>query len=983
MLFKLETKDNFILEGGKKIWLVKSGEVNVYRTRLLSDGSYGRKEWLFSVEKGCMMAGFDYRSGGRFKITASALPEAELEEKNLDFLYENNDDPVMADFHAALVDGWAKNLTFALLGYKLPPNNLEFLYASENLKLSSGSCYGARTGEVLWIKLIEGEIDILSSYAAFFKGHSGYFPVTDRFWFKINSSGFDSGPVVELAGDSALSEGDPASAGQPVVTALDTRQFLSLTKERSSFDAFHSIFLWLLIEKHENESAEEYARLLKKCSRDAAIVDNSFALFASIIDSEFDETARKYDATDGLAAACMMIGDAAGIKMKIPPAATDNELSVSDFIERIACVSMVRYRKVLLRDDWWNKDAGPLLVFCEDGRPAALIPSSFKGYKLYLPGSARPVAVDAKKAAMVSGFAYMFYRPLPMRSLTIADIGSYVLGAGVFRDSIMMAFAGIVIGIINMLLPMASGIAFDSLIPEIERSQMLQMTLILISASVCLFLFQLFRSVAVMRFENKLDASLQAAVWDRLIALPAPFFRKFSTGDLAMRAMSVNTVRQTISTTIFSSLLTGSFSVLNFLLLFYYNMKLAFVAVALTMLAVFFYTSVLIIQYNYSKKIIKLEGKLSGLVFSIITAIAKFRVAGAEKRAFGLWASLFKEKKGVRVYILNNLTAVFNSVYISVCTGVFFWCIINYPGENSVMSSGTFVAFNSAFTAFFSSIIEISTSMMSFLNVFILYDRARPILEAVPEFDAGGEDPGELNGAVEISGVTFKYEGGLINILNDISLSIKPGEFAAIVGPSGSGKSTLMRLLLGFDRPVSGSIFYDGCDLRAIDIRAVRRQIGAVLQNSQLMAGTILSNIIGSSMLTIDDAWEAAERAGLAGDIKMMPMQMHTVISEGASCISGGQKQRILIARALVKKPRIILFDEATSALENKTQAVVSESLEKLRATRIVVAHRLSTIIKADKIYVIDGGRLIESGTYDELMKYGGEFKKLAERQII
>jgi len=484
-----------------------------------------------------------------------------------------------------------------------------------------------------------------------------------------------------------------------------------------------------------------------------------------------------------------------------------------------------------------------------------------------------------------------------------------------------------------------------------------------------------------MRFENKVDASLQAAVWDRLLALPVPFFRKFSTGDLAMRAMSINTIRQTISGTVFSTFLTGTFSVFNFFLLFYYNMKLAIISVALTAVAMLIYLAIMVLQYKYSKLTMDLEGKLSGLVFGLINGVAKFRVAGAESRAFGLWAKLFKEKKEIPVYMLTNVMEVFNSVYMLMCTGIFFWCIITYADDKS-MTAGSFVAFNSAFSTFFSGMISISSSMMSFLNVYTLYERAKPILETVPEFDEAKEDPGELNGGVEISGVTFKYEGSLTPALNDVSISVKPGEFVAIVGPSGSGKSTLIRLLLGFDKPLSGAILYDGHDLSGVDVRAVRRQIGVVLQNGQLMSGNIMSNIIGTSTLTIEDAWNAARSAGVAEDIENMPMGMHTMISEGASTISGGQKQRLLIARALVKKPRIIIFDEATSALDNKTQSIVSESLENLHATRVVIAHRLSTIIKADRIFVVENGRVIENGNYEELIKRNGLFKKLAERQI-
>lgn len=958
MTIELNPRDNFILDGSAKAWIVAEGAVNVFAARTAADGSFGRKIWLFSVSKGDMLAGFDLRPGATFRIVACAAPLAELEEKPLAFLSGSRLGDERSSM-AGLLDRWAENISFALVGHKLPPKSLKFLAPGEAVELEDTFSYGARPGEVLWIKLLEGEAETLGSYTAFFKGHAGRFPVTNRFWFKINSSG-------EAA---------------PAVSAERTAEFLETSDVASSVAAFHSIVQWLLIEKIENAEADEKARLEKREARDGEAVERALSGFAAIVDGRFGSYSSKTTDGEEFSEACRLVGEACGIQIVIPPAIKKGE-KTDDPVAETASLSMVRHRKVLLRDQWWKQDSGPLLGYLENGRPAALIPESATRYRMTVPGEGRSCIVGRAEAAELSGFAHMFYRPLPARPLTIGDIGAYSLKAGILKDAAMMVAAGTALSLINMLTPMATGIAFDSLIPEIERSQMAQMTVILISASLCVMLLQFFRAVATMRLENRVDASLQSAVWDRVLALPATFFRKFSTGDLTMRAMSVNIIRQTISGTFFSSLLTGTFSTLNFLLLFYYDMKLAMVAAGLTLCAALFYGAALLLQYKYSRRSTELEGRIASLVFGVVTGIAKFRVAGAEKRAFGLWAKLFKEKKEIPLYVLDNVMSVFNSVYTLVCSIIFFWFVINYPQHGKIMSSGTFTAFNSAFTTFFAATTELSASMMTVLNVFALYERAKPILETVPEFDEAKEDPGELNGAVEISGVTFRYEGALAPALNDVSISVRPGEFAAIVGPSGSGKSTLIRLLLGFDRPQAGSILYDGQDLSGIDVRAVRRQIGVVLQNGQLMAGTILSNITGSTTLTIEDAWAAAKSAGLEEDIGMMPMGMHTMISEGASTISGGQKQRILIARALVKKPRIIIFDEATSALDNRTQAAVSESLENLHATRIVIAHRLSTIIKADRIFVIENGRLVETGNYEELMKRGGLFSRLAARQI-
>ncbi|MPM89484.1 Leukotoxin export ATP-binding protein LtxB [bioreactor metagenome] len=281
------------------------------------------------------------------------------------------------------------------------------------------------------------------------------------------------------------------------------------------------------------------------------------------------------------------------------------------------------------------------------------------------------------------------------------------------------------------------------------------------------------------------------------------------------------------------------------------------------------------------------------------------------------------------------------------------------------------------------SMVSLSESLISANIVIPLYQKAKPILETLPEYDETKINPKPLTGSIEVSHVSFRYNENGPLILKDISLQINEGDYAAIVGTSGCGKSTLFRVLLGFEKPEMGKVYYNGQDLSKVDIRMVRKQIGVVLQNGQLMTGNIFSNITGSNpFLTIDDAWEAARMAGIEEDIKEMPMGMHTIITEGSGAISGGQKQRLMIARAIINKPKIIYFDEATSALDNRTQAIVSDSLDRLQATRVVIAHRLSTIINCNKIFVMDQGRIVESGTYQELMDRQGLFTELAKRQL-
>jgi len=963
-MIELNSKDIFLPEGSKNLWTIDKGKINVFCVIIEPDGSFGRRNWLFTLECGDILIGFDYKGNEKYKIIALAHPYATLAKDSVEYLREDIADKDKLLEKAKLLQRWAENLTFALMGEKLPPKDLKFIEEGENIQLSLLGSYGARPGKVLWLKLVKGEAEAISSYMAYFKGHYGYFPVTNRFWFKFYNES---------------STGDEAGC-DPEVCSYSSEEFLKFTGIAESIVSFHAIFLWMLFEKTENFFFGEDARLKKKIEYDSKLFSQSLTDFVSIVNGDDDETIIKISGGEALFNVCELVGSAAGINVVIP-AYLKKADSKLEPISEIARASMVRHRKVILRDEWWTKDAGPIVAFRDGAQPVALIPRSAFEYEIHDPEKGIVSKVTAKIAAELTGIGYVFYRPLPNRALTLRDISIYSIKCQIIPDVLMMLFAGIVLSLINMIIPIATNIAFDSIIPDVERSQMVQMTLILISSAVCVFLFQFVRSMATLRVETKIDASLQAAVWDRLLSLPAPFFRKFSTGDLAMRAMSINTIRQTISGTVLNSVMSGVFTVFNFFLLFYYNFKLAGMAVLMTFIAVVFYLVTMLIQLKFSKIAMRLDGELSSLIFALINGVAKFRVAGAESRAFNLWAKLFKKKKEIKVYMISNVTAVFNTVYSLVCSGVFFWWIINYASDDP-MSTGSFVAFNSAFSTFFSGMVQISSSMMALLNVFTMYERAKPILETVPEFDEAKEDPGELNGAVEISRATFRYAPELPPVLKDVSISVKPGEFVAVVGPSGSGKSTLIRLLLGFDKPEVGTILYDSHDLASVDIRAIRRQIGVVLQNGQLMVGTILSNISGSSNVGVEEVWEAARSAGMADDIEAMPMGLHTMISEGAGSVSGGQKQRILIARALVKKPRIIIFDEATSALDNIAQSAVSDSLEKLHATRIVIAHRLSTIIKADKIFVVENGAVVESGNYEQLIKNDGLFRKLAERQL-
>jgi ATP-binding cassette subfamily C protein len=630
--------------------------------------------------------------------------------------------------------------------------------------------------------------------------------------------------------------------------------------------------------------------------------------------------------------------------------------------------------------DWWRKDLGPLLAFRTDGdRPVALVADG-TGYLLTDPTTGSRCRVNDQVAASLSRGGLMFFSSLPAGKLGFRDLLQFSL-VGSRRDYRRLVGFGLAGGALGMVSPFVTRLLVDSVLPSAKRSELLQLVLMLALTAIGVAAFAFSRGLAANRIRTRLGNNMQAAVIDRLLSLPTPFFREHEAGDLAQRAMGIENILQKISGTAESAVFGWVFGLFSLFYLFFLDLGLGLLAVLLVGLKLMW-----TLGLNYRALLLqrsgaKLSGEIASRVFQILNGIAKLRSQGAENRAFALWATLFSRQKSldVRVRRVGVTLGTIDGAYGLVCSMAMFAAVAFLMPD---MRPGEFISFSAAFGQFIGATMALSTALTGMLAVIPMYERALPILEAVPESADSAQAPGLLSGAIDVSGVSFRYNADGPDVLKNLSISIGAGEFVALVGPSGCGKSTLCRLLLGFEKADSGAIYFDGQDLAGLDRVAVRRQIGVVLQNGQLTAGDIFSNIVGASRLSMDDAWEAVKLAGMESDLRSMPMGMHTMISEGGSTISGGQKQRLMVARAIVRKPKILLFDEATSALDNTTQAIVTNSIATLRATRIVVAHRLSTIIGADRIFFIEQGRVVETGTFQQLMQLNGCFKALAERQL-
>jgi NHLM bacteriocin system ABC transporter ATP-binding protein len=740
--------------------------------------------------------------------------------------------------------------------------------------------------------------------------------------------------------------------------------------------------------RSERLATGQRVTIQRACARLAAALQGGNGLVPNPVEGRSDPAA--IGGLGALLECCRRVGLEIGVDIRAP-SESENANSMRDPFAAIMRNSRLRSRKVALTEEWWRHDHGPLVAFrAEGGGPVALIRRG-RRYLIHDPLQAVDVGVDQpvdeEAALTLAPFAHTIYRPFPDGPLGAGSLLRFAL-RGCRRDFLVVALMAGVVTIVGMVPALATSHLFNNVIPRAQRSQLWQITMLLVVCALANVGFSIARGIALLRIHQRMGTGVQAAVWDRLMRLPLTFFRPYTAGDLATRAMSVDAIQQVISGVTITAILSGLFSLGNLFLMFSLSATMAWRALVFLALAVAVNLVGGLMQRVPERAMLKLRAKTSGLVLQLLTSISKLRIAGAEARAFSQWVDRFSEQRRSQLQVrsISNWLNAFNAAFPVLATVLIFMAGLPLLGSAEALSrlqTGDFLAFGAAFSGCLGAVLGGCRGLVDSLSSIALYDQARPILETPPETQSGKSDPGLLTGEIEIQHAVFRYSKDGPLTLRDVSLHIKPGEFVAFVGPSGSGKSTLLRLMLGFESPESGSIFFDGQEIRGLDIQEVRRQMGVVLQNGRLIVGDVFRNIVGSANATQEEAWEAARLAGVADDIKAMPMKMHTVIGEDASTLSGGQRQRLMIARAIVNRPRILLFDEATSALDNRTQAIVTASLEGLRATRVVVAHRLSTIAKADRIYVIERGRIVQQGTYGQLIQEKGAFYELAQRQMV
>ncbi|MBO7675757.1 MAG: ATP-binding cassette domain-containing protein [Atopobiaceae bacterium] len=709
---------------------------------------------------------------------------------------------------------------------------------------------------------------------------------------------------------------------------------------------------------------------------DSQMTDRAYAELAESVTAAHASHAALQDdvaLVDGAARACLRY---CGVE---PGNVPDDVTDMQQRLEYLCRPSGTMWRRVCLDGQWYKNAFGPLLAQLDTGETVALLPKKLGGYSFVDPTTDERVRVGKSTAARILPDAMYFYRPLPARPLKVRDLLKFIFMVFDVHDYLLVFAAAMAATIMGMLPAWANQVVFSVVVPSGQEELIAPIAMLLLGVSVSTVLIGICRNLVTDRLVMKIDIVAEAAAFARMLSLPTSFFKDRSGGELGERVSQVSLMVQNLASMLLGAGLTTFLSFAYIVQIGVYAPSLAVPALVVLFVQIAFAFVTMFVTSYYDVQTIEKQTKLSGTVTALLNGMQKIKLSGAEDRAFAKWAhgyagyarSLYNRPMLVRVLpAIGSLIGMLGTIAIYAIAG------------STAVAVADYMSFNVAYGGLMAGVTMLMGMIDPIAQLGPMLNVVRPLLETAPEVVDGKPSVSSLSGGIEVSGVSFRYGPEEPYILRDLSFRVKPGEYVGIVGRSGCGKSTIIRLLMGFEVPERGTIMFGPYDSSKVDAGSLRRNMGVVTQNGKLFMGDIASNItIASPMATLDDAWEAAELAGIADDIRQMPMGMQTIVTEGGGGISGGQRQRIMIARAICGKRRILLFDEATSALDNMAQRHVSDSLDTLNCTRLVVAHRLSTVRHCDRIMVVDGGCIAEEGTFDELIARGGLFAELVARQ--
>jgi len=938
-LIALDARHPLRLDQRGRFMQVVSGHVDLFATSVAGGEPASTRHHLFRVERGEILADL-LDADDPLGIQVIAVAGADTEALAMR----------CADCKDEALEAWLTKLSRMIAGPN-PSWDIEEATGLAGLEMKPGERRRGPARNILWLSVVGGRALLMGQEPAYQPGDPPI-PLTFGTW------------VVAERALSTLGDG-----GRPKSSVLS-----------ETLDHFHRCVTACIRARLQQDEGLEGQRLIRRIELTRSRAMDMFGRLSGIIIRRPDHVEAALEVSDPLLAACRIAVEDLRMPIVAPAARSSTQQAFTDVVA-IARASRLRVRRIRLRRDWWKRDVGPLVGWYGAHRnPVALVRLS--GCYVMI-GAAMRRQVDRAVALELDPEAATFYPTLPSSALKLRDLLLFSVRHA-WGDAARIALAVSFIGLLSMVTPLITQALVNSVIPRTEIDQLTFCALALAVTATAAAGVQMMESTAMLRLEGLLDWRLQAAVIDRLLKLPASLFREYTVGDFVSRALGIDAIRRILTGQTLRSLMAGLFCWYSIFLMVIYDARLALIALALTFIRAFLIIGTSALRVYHETRLFNLQGKIEGFVLQLLAGVGKLRVAAATVRALAVWSRQFAAQK--RHFIGSqrsaNALAVFESAFPTVATLIVFGSA-SWIQSALIHNLGAFLAFLAAFGQSIASIGLWASGISASLIAIPHITRIRPLVTAEAELSDERKQPGELTGAVEFSRVTFRFVPGSRPVIDNVSLRIAPGEHTAIVGPSGSGKSTLFRLLLGFEKPETGAIFIDGKALDTLDVSAVRRQLGVVLQNGRLATGSIYENICGGLPLPLDQVWAAARMAGLDDDIRQMPMGMHTTIAEGINTLSGGQRQRVMIARAIARRPRILLFDEATSSLDNLSQAVVSRSLGALNVTRIVIAHRLSTVRDADRVIFIADGKVTQTGTFIELSETKGMFADFARRQLI
>lgn len=671
-------------------------------------------------------------------------------------------------------------------------------------------------------------------------------------------------------------------------------------------------------------------------------------------------------------AVSQIISRTSGLDIAIKPRHSDIPLSLKSLLEIIARDNKLRLREFRLKNNWQKYDCGSFIALYKK-QPCAIIFQPRRGYYIHDPEKAQPKKLTIEMLKDIAPLAYTFCPALPEKTMRIRLV-LYFLLQPFKKDIIHSVVLQLFVSLLMLTIPLFTGYLIDNIIPQGNVNYLLQTSLLFLLVMTVLIIMQLLQASIFMRLQIKTKYRMQVAIWDRLLRLPLPFFRQFTAGDLHFRCTVVDDIQQELQTGTIQVFVSSLLSILNLVIMFVIDVRLSLAVIALLLVMVVVTFLVNLKTLREQREVINQTVNLNSTLLSLVTIIAKIRVNNEERHSFQWWNHFFGKKmihhrNATRYgYYLQVFTLGWSGLSILVIYGLVVM-------QGASLSFGQFIVFNAAFMQFFAALMQLANTLVASIEIAPLYQKVVPILNEPAEEVRPLSDESIFKGNIVFNQVLFRYPQSEKPLLVDFDLTIKPQSFVAIVGPSGAGKSTLLRLLLGLETINSGTIKYNGVDMQKIDGNYLRKHIAAVLQSSKVLPGTIFENIAGrNAHITREESWEIIKQVGLESVIRGLPMGIDTLINDGIQTLSGGEMQRIILARAISSKPHILLLDEATSALDNKIQYEIQQFLHSLPVTRVVVAHRLSTIRHADVIHVIEQGRCVESGTYEELVREKGAF---------